>query len=147
MLFQLLQRYQGLTKQMKNETTVKPTMVLPTPKQPPPPTTSSKSDAKTTKVSRTLPVTPVTTKGSKPPKRIETPPSVSPEESTRAYMMETPPDSKANHTKDETPKLLWWPGYVATSNGNRTKPDEPVFQAELGYKGQWHTLNCHNVIY
>ena len=49
---------------------------------------------KTTKVSRTLPVTPVTTKGSKLPKRIETPPSVSPEELTHAYMMETPPDSK-----------------------------------------------------
>ena len=99
MLDQLLQRYQGLTKQMKNETTVKPTMVLPIPEQPPPPTTSSKSEAKTTKVSRTLPVTPVTTKGSKLPKRIETPPSVSPKESTHAYMMETPPDSKSKPYK------------------------------------------------
>ena len=68
MLDQLLRRYQGLTKQMKNETTVKPAMVLPTPEQPPPSTTSSESEAKTTKVSRTLPVTPVTTKGSKLPK-------------------------------------------------------------------------------
>ena len=49
-------------------------MVLPTPEHPPLPTTSSKSEAKTTKVS--LPVTPVTTKGSKLPKIIETPPSV-----------------------------------------------------------------------
>ena len=40
LLDQLLQRYQGLTNQMKTETTIKPTMVLP--KADPLPTTDTK---------------------------------------------------------------------------------------------------------
>ena len=96
LLDQLLQRYQGLT-------TVKPAVVLP--KSAPAPHTgrtpdvknlSSTSDVKSTKRStpRKLPTTPVTTKQSKIPLRIETPSPVLPEDSADAIMMETPPDSK-----------------------------------------------------
>ena len=70
LLDQLLQRYQGLTKQMKSEVTMKPTVVLPK-SEPAPPTErtpdvnnlSSTSDVKSTKRStpRKLPTTPVTT--------------------------------------------------------------------------------------
>ena len=70
LLDQLLQRYQGLTKQMKSEVTVKPAVVLPK-SEPAPPTErtsdvnnlSSTSEVKSTKRStpRKLPTTPVTT--------------------------------------------------------------------------------------
>ena len=103
LLDQLLQRYQGLTKQMKSEVTVKPTVVLPK-SEPAPPTErtpdvnnlSSTSDVKSTKRStpRKLPTTPVTTKQSKIPVRSETPSSILSEDSAHALMMETPPDSK-----------------------------------------------------
>ena len=103
LLDQLLQRYQGLTKQMKSEVTVKPAVVL-SQSAPAPPTertpdlndVSSTSDVKSTKrgTPRKLPTTPVTTKQSKIPVRIETPSPVLPEDSAHAIMMETPPDSK-----------------------------------------------------
>ena len=103
LLDHLLQRYQGLTKQMKSEVTVKPAVVLPK-SEPAPPTErtpdpynlSSTSDVKSTKrvTPRKLPATPVTTKQSKIPLRIETPSPVLPEDSAHAIMMETPPDSK-----------------------------------------------------
>lgn len=103
LLDQLLRRYQGLTKQMKSEVTVKPAVVLPK-SEPAPPAErtpdrnnlSSTSDVKSTKkgTPRKLPPTPVTTNQSKIPIRIETPSPVWPEESAHAIMMETPPDSK-----------------------------------------------------
>ena len=80
LLDQLLQRYQGLTKQMKSEVTVKPAVVLPK-SEPTPPTErtpdlnnlSSTSDVKSTKkgTPRKLPATPVTTKQLKIPLRLE----------------------------------------------------------------------------
>ena len=103
LLDHLLQRYQGLTKQMKSEVTVKPAVVLPK-SEPAPPTERtpdldnlpSTFDVKSTKrgTPRKLPTTPVTTKQSKIPLRIETPSPVLPEDSAHAIMMETPPDSK-----------------------------------------------------
>ena len=103
LLDQLLQRYQGLTKQMKSEVTVKPAVVL-SQSAPAPPTertpdlndVSSTSDVKSTKrgTPRKLPTTPVTTKQSKIPVRIETHSPILPEDSAHAIMMETPPDSK-----------------------------------------------------
>ena len=99
LLDHLLQRYQGLTKQMKSEVTVKPAVVLPK-SEPAPPrertpdvnNLSSTSDVKSTKrvTPRKLPTTPVTIKQSKIPLRSETPP-VLPEDSAHAVMMETPP--------------------------------------------------------
>ena len=115
LLDQLLQRYQGLTKQMKSEVTVKPAVVLPKaePTSPPEGTPdlnnlSSTSDVKSTKrTPRKLPATPVTTKQSKLPLTIKTPSPVLPEESAHAIMMETPPDSKRKtgkrHYKPRTP--------------------------------------------
>ena len=99
MLDQLLQRYQGLTKQMKNEATVKPTVVLPKPESSPPSESPLKSVVKSTKPSRILPATPISTKGSKIPRRIETPPSILPEDPAHAFMMETPPDSNRKPVK------------------------------------------------
>ena len=103
LLDQVLRRYQGLTKQMKSEVTVKPTVVLPK-SEPAPPSEgtpnlnklSSTSDVKSTKkgTPRKLPATPVTTKQSKIPVRIETPSPNLPEDSAHAIMMETPLDSK-----------------------------------------------------
>ena len=71
LLDHLLQRYQGLTKQMKSEVTVNPAVVLPK-SEPAPPTEgtpdvnnlSSTSDVKSTKrvTPRKLPTTPVTIK-------------------------------------------------------------------------------------
>ena len=108
LLDQLLQRYQGLTKQMKSEVSVKPTVVIPKP-DPAPPTEltsnvnhhlSTESELQSTvKASRQLQRTPVTPKLSKIPVRMETPPSVLPEESAHAIMMETPPDSKGKPVK------------------------------------------------
>ena len=108
LLDQLLQRYQGLTKQMKSEVCVKPTVVIPKP-DPAPPTESTSNvnhhlstesePQSTVKASRQLPRTPVTSKLSKIPVRMETPPSVLPEESAHAIMMETPPDSKCKPVK------------------------------------------------
>ena len=92
LLDQLLQRYQGLTKQMKSEATVKPTVVMPKSEPLPVKESTPKPDIKSTKVSKPLRGTPVTTNGSKIPLRIETPPSVSNEEI--AFMMETPPGSR-----------------------------------------------------
>ena len=103
LLDQLLQRYQGLTKQMKSEVTVKPAVVLsqlapapPTERTPDLNDVSSTSDVKSTKrgTPRKLPTTLVTTKQSKIPVRIETPSPVLSEDSAHAIMMETPPDSK-----------------------------------------------------
>ena len=103
LLDQVLQRYQGLTKQMKSEVTVKPAVILPK-SEPTPPTErtpdlnnlSSTSDVKSTKrgTPRKLLTTPVTTKQSKITLRIETPSPVLPEDLAHAIMMKTPPDSK-----------------------------------------------------
>ena len=99
LLDHLLQRYQGLARQMKSEVTVKPAVVLPK-SEPATPlertsdlnNLSSTSEVKSTKrgTPRKLPTTPVTTKQSKIPLRIETPSTVLPEDSARAIMMETP---------------------------------------------------------
>ena len=88
LLDQLLQRYQGLTKQIKSEATV----VMPKSEPLPVKESTPKPDIKSTKVSKPLRGTPATTNGSKIPLRIETPPSVSNEEI--AFMMETPPGSR-----------------------------------------------------
>ena len=80
LLDHLLQRYQGLARQMKSEVTVKPAVVLP--KSEPAPllertsdlnNLSSTSEVKSTKrgTPRKLPTTPVTSKQSKIPLRIE----------------------------------------------------------------------------
>ena len=90
-LDQLLQRYQGLTKQMK---TVKPTVVMPKSEPLPAKESTPKPETKSTKVSKPLRDTPLTTKGSKIPLRTETPPSASTEETAHALMMDkSPPDS------------------------------------------------------
>ena len=74
LLDQLLERYQGSTKQMKSEVTVKPAVLLPK-SAPVPPTERTpdlNDDVKSTKrgTPRKLPTTPVTTKQSKIPVRI-----------------------------------------------------------------------------
>ena len=94
LLDQLLQRYQGLTKQMKTEATVKPTVVMPKSEPIPAKESTPKPETKSTKVSKPFRGTPLSTKGSKIPIRIETPPSVSTEESAHALMLDTPPDSR-----------------------------------------------------
>ncbi|KAL9987758.1 hypothetical protein ACROYT_G002115 [Oculina patagonica] len=107
LLDHLLRRYQGLTKQMKSETSIKPAVVLPkTDPAPPKETiTNVNSPASTPKVKTTretprqLPPTPATTKQSKIPVRMETPLNALPEESAYAIMMETPPDSKRKSVK------------------------------------------------
>ena len=126
LLDQLLQRYQGLTKQMKSEVTVKPTVVLP--KTDPKPSTETtpgvNNHASTPKVKtqretpRQLPPTPATTKQSKLPVRMETSPTVLPEESAHAIMMEAPPDSKRKPVK------------------RRNKPKTPLV-ARLRSNRQW----------
>ena len=63
LLDQLLQRYQGLTKQMKSEATVKSTVVMPTSEPLPVKESTPKSNIKSTKVSKPLRGTPGTTKG------------------------------------------------------------------------------------
>ena len=109
-LDQLLQRYQGLTKQMKMESAIKPTVVLPKPDPLPATKTSGKTDESTpaeasrkrdlntsqskfTKMPRKLTATPVTTVVSKIPRRIETMPSISPEEMALPLLLDAPPDS------------------------------------------------------
>ena len=92
LLDQLLQRYQGLTKQMKSEAIVKRAVVMPKSESLPVKESTPKPDIKSTKVSKPLRGTPATTK--KIPLRIETPPSVSNEEIAHAFMMETPPGSR-----------------------------------------------------
>ena len=95
LLDQLLQKYQGLTKQMKSEATVKPTVIMPKSEPLPIKESTHKPEAKSTKVSKPLRGTPLTTKGSKIPLRTETPPSFSTEETAHALMMDTsPPDSR-----------------------------------------------------
>ena len=76
LLDQLLQRYQGLSKQMKSESTVKPTVVLPTPpatettcKVTQPPLTSQVKITK--QPPRKLPATPVATTRSKFPSALK----------------------------------------------------------------------------
>ena len=109
MLDQLLQRYQGLTKQMKMESAIKPTVVLPKPDPLPATETSGKTDestpaeasrkrdntsqSKSTKMPRKLSATPVTTVESKIPRRIETMPFISPKEMALPLLLDTPPDS------------------------------------------------------
>ena len=87
---------------MKSEVTVKPPVIIPK-SEPPTPTErtpdlnnrSSTSEVKSKSgTPRKLPTTPVTTKQSKRPLRIEMPSSVLPDESAHAIMMETLPDSK-----------------------------------------------------
>ncbi|CAH3027086.1 unnamed protein product, partial [Porites evermanni] len=51
------------------------------------------SQSKSTKMPRKLPATPVTTVESKIPRRIETMPSISPEEMALPLLLDTPPDS------------------------------------------------------
>ena len=94
LLDQLLQRYQGLTKQMKSESMVKPTVVMCKSGPLPAKESTPKPETKSTKVSKPLRGTPLSTKGSKIPIRTETAPSVSTEESARALMMDTPPTSR-----------------------------------------------------
>ena len=94
LLDQLLQRYQGLTKQMKTEATVKPTVVMPKSEPSPAKESTPKPETKSAKVSQPLRGTPLSTKGSKIPIRTETPPSVSTEESAHTLLMDTPPDSR-----------------------------------------------------
>ena len=104
LLDQLLQRYQGLSKQMKSESTVKPTVVLTptppatetTPKVTQPPLTSQVKITK--QPPRKLPATPVATTRSKIPVSIETPPSPQ-EPAVHEWMMETPPDSVRKSVK------------------------------------------------
>ena len=125
MLDQLLQRYQGLTKQMKTESAIKPTVVFPKPDPLPATETSGKTDegtpaeasrkrdfntsqSKSTKMPRKLPATPVTTVESKIPRRIETMPSISPEEMALPLLLDTPPDStrkSSNKRKARTPMV------------------------------------------
>ena len=113
MLDQLLQRYQGLIKQMKNETTVKYTVVLPTPDPSPPTETSDKSEVnkpetKSTKTTRKLPETPMAAKTSNISRRITTPPFVlSQEEMALPLLLETQPDStrKKDRRKAGTPMV------------------------------------------
>ena len=129
MLDRLLQRYQGLTKQMKMESAIKLTVVLPKPDPLPATETSGKTDeitpaeafrkrdlntsqSKSTKMPRKLPATPVTTVESKIPRRIETMPSISPEEMALPLLLDTPPDStskSSNKRKVRTPMVarLW----------------------------------------
>ena len=109
-LDQLLQRYQGLTKQMKMESAIKLTVVLPKPDPLPATETSGKTDeitpaeafrkrdlntsqSKFTKMPRKLTATPVTTVVSKIPRRIETMPYISPEEMALPLLLDAPPDS------------------------------------------------------
>ena len=91
-LDQLLQRYQGLSKQMKSETKTKPAGTSTTaPNAPTPnhsPTISEVQPKKT--AHRKLPATPVGL--SKIPVSIETPPSPI-EQETDPWIFETPPDS------------------------------------------------------
>ena len=122
MLDQLLQRYQGLTKQMKTESAIKPTVVLPKPDPLPATETSSKTDestpaeasrkrdlntsqSKSTKMPRKLPATTVE---SKIRRRIEIMPSISPEEMALPLLSDTPPDStrkSSNKRKARTPMV------------------------------------------
>ena len=125
MLDQLLQRYQGLTKQMKMESAIKPTVVLPKPDPLPATETSGKTDestpaeaprkrdlntsqSKSTKMPGKLPATPVTTVQSKIPRRIETMPYISPEEMALPLLLDTPPDStrkSSNKRNSRTPMV------------------------------------------
>ena len=129
MLDQLLQRYQGLTKQMKTESAIKLTVVLPKPDPLPATETSGKTDestpaevsrkrdlntsqSKSSKMPRKLPATPMTTVESKIPRQIETMPSISPEEKALPLLLDTPPDStskSSNKRKARTPMVarLW----------------------------------------
>ena len=129
MLDQLLQRYQGLTRQMKTESAIKPTVVLPKPAPLPATETYSTTDestpaeasrkrdlnssqSKSTKIPRKLPATPVTTLESKIPRRIETMPSISPEDMAIPLLLDTLPDStrkSSNKLKARTPMVarLW----------------------------------------
>ena len=84
---------------MKNEATVKPTVVMPKSEPLPVKESTPKPDIKSTKVFKLLRGTPLTTKGSKIPLRTETPPSVSTEETAHALMMDTPPDSRRKTRK------------------------------------------------
>ena len=124
MLDQLLQRYQELTKQMKMESAIKPTVVLPKPDPLPATETSGKTDestpaeasrkrdntsqSKSTKMPRKLPATPVTTVESKIPRRIETMPFISPKEMALPLLLDTPPDStrkSSNKWKERRPMV------------------------------------------
>ena len=125
MLDQLLQRYQGLTRQMKTESAIKPTVVLPKPAPLPATETSGTTDestpaeasrkrdlnssqSKSTKIPRKLPATPVTTLESKIPRWIETMPSISPEDMAIPLLLDTPPDSthkSSNKRKARTPMV------------------------------------------
>ena len=108
LLDQLLQRYQGVTKQMKSEVTVKPAMILPK-SEPAPPTErtpnlnnlslTSKLNSTKRGTLRKLPTSTVTTKQSKFPLKIKTPSSVFPEEAAHAIMMEMRPDSNCKTGK------------------------------------------------
>jgi len=128
LLDQLLQRYQGLTKQMKSEVNVKPTVVLPKSDPLPPTETTpgvnkhvSTPEVKTSmETPRQLPPTPATTKQLKLPVRVETPLSTLPEESALAIMMKhlQIPNAKLSNQKHPS-----WQGYAAIDNGNLTKPE------------------------
>ena len=123
-LDQPLQRYLALTKQMKTESAINPTVVLPKPDPLPATETSGKTDestpaeasrkrdntsqSKSTKMPRKLPATPVTTVESKIPRRIETMPFISPKEMALPLLLDTPPDStrkSSNKWKERRPMV------------------------------------------
>ena len=138
MLDQLLQRYQGLTKQMKMESAIKPTVVLPKPDPLPATETSGKTDestpaeasrkrdlntsqSKSTKMPRKLPATPVTTVESKIPRRIETMPSISPEERHSLCCWILRLIQHANRLINGRRAHPWLPGYGTGNDGNIIK--------------------------
>ena len=84
----------------------------------------------TVKAPRQLSRTPVTSKLSKIPVKMETPPSVLREESAHAIMMETPPASKGKPVKRRPKKKRpWWQGSEAIDIGNLTRPGETGLSA------------------
>lgn len=99
LLDQLLQRYQGLLKQIKSEATVKPAVVLSKSSSPKETTIDENSSPLTTEVKptrkepRKLLATTVTTKPSKRPCRIGAMPYLRPEKMALPIMLETPLDS------------------------------------------------------
>ena len=120
LLDQLLQRYQGLTNQMKTETTIKPTMVLLKADPLPTTDTSGKNDVRTPKETSTNPdldtfkskstkaprklLATLRTRESKIPRWKKMTSLVSPEEMSLPLMSDTPPDSarKSSRRKPRT---------------------------------------------
>ena len=100
---QLLQKYQGLTNQMKTETTIKPTVGLP--KADPLPTTDSSGDQSQLKHLENCPRHLKQHESQKFQGGKKLMPLVSPEEMTLPLMLDSPPDSarKSSRRKPRTP--------------------------------------------